>query len=287
MPLHIPDHNAPRLKIELLGGIFSSIAYGIVIVLSGNCFHLLQRKQGIYSNRMRIILLIYVTFMLLISTWAVMGPIFIFMNIFSIINNLLFYHSTQLPITVTMWGADGFLVRILILRQEQIFTMQWQVWRCLVLYHDVSRGPRIAIIVLLSLISLASFGKPIYISTPSFNLLINILSMRCCSIGRRNENGAQASVPYASVHFTLRSRKYHTRSPDSFPTRLPSKILPKCPWSGTWISLYQHHYHVRRIFSIDGHCRWPVHHSVFRVVEWANFHVRYRPSYLRRWLETQ
>ena len=188
MPLHIPLY----CKMELLGSIFAAIAYGIVIVLSGNCFHLLQRKQGIYSNRMRIVLLIYVTVMLLTSTWAVMGTIFMLMNIFSIINDLLFYHSTQLPITMAMWGADGFMVRILILRQEQIFTMQWQIWRCLVLYHDVSRGLRVVIIALLSFISFASFGRPISISTPSFNLLINIFSMRCCSISRRNENVAQA-----------------------------------------------------------------------------------------------
>jgi len=163
--------------------------------------------------------------------------------------------------------------------------MQLQIWRCLILYQSVSRSPRIVIIVLLSILSLASVGRPISISSPSFKLLIKILSIRCHGVSRIR--GVRYRVPISSIHFTLGSRKYHTRGVDHFPTRLPSKTCPKYPWSGTWISLHQRHHHVRRIFSTDGHCQWPVQHSGFRVAARGNHYVRYHPSYLRRWLRTQ
>jgi hypothetical protein len=277
------------LKIQLFGTIFSAIAYGIVIVLSGNCFHLLQRKRGIYSNRMRIFLLIYVIFMLLCSTWSLLQSVWLFMAIITKrIPSYLFFFELEFPLT--MWGADGFMVRILIIHQEQIFTPKLQIWRCLVLYHNVSKGPRAMIIVLLSLISCASFGRPISLSTlPHLNkLLMKILSMRCRGVSRRREVHERHCVRQHSVRFALRSRKYHTRSVDRFPTRLPPKKRPKYPGSGTWISLHQHYHHLHRIFSADGHCQRPIHHSAFRVTQqWGNSHVRHHRSYLRRWLRTQ
>jgi len=113
----------PRLKAQLLGGIFSGIAYGILIILSGNCFSLLQKKRGIYSNRMRILLLIYVTVMVFSSTWALIGSIFQLKAVFPRLRGRAMYRSFGGPLTVTMWGADGFMVRILIHHQEQRFTM--------------------------------------------------------------------------------------------------------------------------------------------------------------------
>jgi hypothetical protein len=164
----LPSHLPPYFKVELLSAIFSAIAYGIVVVLSGNCFHLLLKKRDIYPNRMRIILPIYVIIMLLCSTWNQIGRICLLMEVFTPLHASVFlYNSFQLLVIVTTWGADGFMVRIPIIHQEQSFIMQLQIWRCLVLYQDVSRGPRIGIIVLLSLISSASFGKPMCISTLS------------------------------------------------------------------------------------------------------------------------
>jgi hypothetical protein len=161
----LPSHLPPYFKVELLGTIFSATAYGIVIILSGNCFHLLHKKRGIYSNRTRIILLIYIIFMLLCSTWSLLQSVLLTMAIITkkIPTFLLFF---QLEFPLAMWGADGFMVRILIIHQEQSFTMQLQIWRCLVLYQNVSRGLRVVIIVLLSVISFTSFGRPISISTP-------------------------------------------------------------------------------------------------------------------------
>ena len=166
MSLYIRDLIVrPYLKDTFLSALFSAIADGIVVVLSGNCFYLLLKKQDIYSNRKRIILPIYVMVMLLCSTWRLIGSISSVMDVLTskALNEFL-YRSFGLPITVTMWGADGFMVKILILRQEQRFTMQLQIWRCLVLYQHVSRGPRVVIIVLLSFISFTSFGRPISIS---------------------------------------------------------------------------------------------------------------------------
>jgi len=179
MPLYISD-DEDSLLFQLLGTIFASISYGIVIVLSGNCFYLLQNKRDIYSNRMRVLLFIYVTVMLLSSTWRIIGSICVVMeSLAPLHDSVLLSRSFGLPLTLTMWAGDGFMVRILILRQEQRFTMQLQIWRCLVLYQDVSRGARVGVIVLLSLISVASFGRPIYISTLPFKLLTEILSLRC------------------------------------------------------------------------------------------------------------
>jgi len=169
MSLYIRDievvHSLAYLKVEFLSAIFSSIAYGIVVVLAGNCFYLLLKKRDIYPNRMRIILPIYVIVMLLCSTWRAFGSICRLMNnLTSTHTNQYLYGSFAVPITVIAWGADGFMVRILIIFQEQRFTMQLQIWRCLVLYQHVSRGFRVGIIVLLSLLSFASFGRPISIS---------------------------------------------------------------------------------------------------------------------------
>ena len=167
MPVYIRDPivQPPYLKVKLLAAIFSAIAYGIVLVLSGNCFHLLLKKRDTYPNRMRIILPIYVIVMLLTSTWRLIGSIYVVMNHLSSGDiNLFLYRAFGVPITVIVWGADGFMVRILIICQEQGFTMKLKIWRCLVLYQHVSRGLKVGIFVLLSLLSLASFGRSIPIS---------------------------------------------------------------------------------------------------------------------------
>jgi hypothetical protein len=145
------------LKAELLGLIFSAITYGIVTVLSGICFHLLQKKRAIYSDRKRIILSIYVTIMVLLSTWALVHSIYRLM--YNVTPQLPYPKFFPLEFPLAIWGADGFMVSILILGCEQRFAIQLQVWRCLVLYQDVSKGPRLAMIILLSLVSFTSFGR--------------------------------------------------------------------------------------------------------------------------------
>jgi len=108
----ILDHLVLYLQLKVLGTFFSAIAYGIVSVLSGNCFYLLQRKRGTHSTRMRIILLIYVTVMLLLSTLT------LFQSICQVVGfmfppEILPVGLMNLPITLplTIWGANGFMVR--------------------------------------------------------------------------------------------------------------------------------------------------------------------------------
>jgi len=132
-----------------------------------------------------------------------------------------------------------------------------------------------------------------YFHFPPSRVLMKILSMGCLDVSHRLDDlrVIQAYERRTSIHFTLRCRKYHTRSVDRLPTHLPSKTHPKSPWNGTWISLHRHYHHVRRIFSTDGHCQRRVHHSVFGA-KCANacgnkFHAQNHPTHLRRWLRTQ
>ena len=110
----------PRLKAQFLSTTFSAIAYGIVVVLAGGCFHLLLKKWDIYPNRKQIILPIYVIVMLLCSTWRLIGSIYQLMSVLTSkpINHYIF-DSCGVPITLIVWGADGFMVSILITYQEQ------------------------------------------------------------------------------------------------------------------------------------------------------------------------
>ena len=97
-----PGHLVSYIRFKVLGDIFSAIAYGIVGVLSGNCFYLLQRKRGTHSNRMRIILLIYVIFMLLLSTLTLLQSICQFMFPPGVLPAGLMYH----PITLLLPSGE-------------------------------------------------------------------------------------------------------------------------------------------------------------------------------------
>ena len=174
--------------------MFSAIAYGMSVLFSGNCVHLLLIKRDIYPNRMRILLPIYVIVMLLSSTWKQIGSICTLMgNLTSKYVILSLYRSFGLPAVVTTWGADGFMVRILIFCQKQRFPMQLQIWRCLILYQDISRVPRVGIIFILSLISFTSFGRAILFHCLfPFKLLIKIFSIRCHGNSRRDDASGRA-----------------------------------------------------------------------------------------------
>ena len=277
MPLYIPDDPVIVL-FELLGTIFASISYGIVIVLSGNSFHLFQKKRGIYSNRVRILLIIYVILMLQLITWTLIRLIWCIIGSISSSGNqsrasLFTFFLFELPFII--WGADRSMVRIIILRREKIY-------RYAVLSRLVSgrfQRPGVVTIILLSFISFTSLGRSISIPPLPFKLVMKNMSIRCWRVSPRRDTDRQAGVRRASVQFTLRSCKHHTRSADRFPICLPSETRPRCPWSAKWISPHQRYRHARRIFSTD-HCRWPVHYSVFRasVAVRSKIHVRHHRS---------
>jgi len=108
------------LEFQMLGTIISAIAYGIVIVLSGNCFLLLLKKRGIYSNRMRFFLLIYVTVMLLLSTLAITLSIRgITLLIFQGVDSPSLLGAAPATLPLAIWGADGFMVNIILLQQNE------------------------------------------------------------------------------------------------------------------------------------------------------------------------
>ena len=108
------------LELKMLGTIISAVAYGVVVVLSGNCL-LLLKKRGTYSNRMRLFLLIYVTVMFFLSTLAMIESIWgITLLIFRDVDlpMHLWYWNQAIP-PLTIWGADGFMASILCLRQNK------------------------------------------------------------------------------------------------------------------------------------------------------------------------
>jgi len=178
----IPDHLVLYLQLKVLGTLFSAIAYGIVAVLSGNCLYLLQRKRGSQSYRMRIILLVYVAVMLLLSTLT------LFQSICQVVGymfppEILPVGLMYLPLTLALaiWGENGFMVRIPISRQEKRLTVL-QIWRCVISYQDASNRPRILITVLLSLLSLVSLGRPLFISTLPLEVAHETIRMRCYGV---------------------------------------------------------------------------------------------------------
>jgi len=114
-----PDSSVHR-EFKLLGIIISSIAYGIIIVLSGRCFLLLfQKKSSIYSNRKQFFLLSYVAVMFCLSTLLIFQEIVgITFEIFKPLDlnspSIKFTEWSPVHLLLTMWGADGLMVSILL-----------------------------------------------------------------------------------------------------------------------------------------------------------------------------
>jgi hypothetical protein len=119
---------------------------------------------------MRIFLFIYVTVMFLLSTTAIIQSIWgttlitfyrhyynlqsYSTRLYALVENL----TSTLPLTI--WGADGFMVSIFSSTGTKIpMGLQLQIWRCAVFYQGVARGPRILVVVLLSLIAITSLGR--------------------------------------------------------------------------------------------------------------------------------
>ena len=116
LPVTVPAHLHNRIvEFYMLGTFISAIVYGIVIVLSGNCMLLLQKKRAIFSKRMPRFLVTYITVMLVLSTEAIIQSTwFVKSAIFGGMLPIFIEHSPPaLPLVI--WGADGFMVSITIL----------------------------------------------------------------------------------------------------------------------------------------------------------------------------
>lgn len=127
----IRGHLVLYFQLKALGTLFSALAYGIVSILCGNCFYLLQRKRVTHSNRMRISLLVYVTVMFLLSTLTLFQSIcqaiaFIFPPEILSIGRLVDL-PTILPFT--LWGENGFMVGIRVPRLSPARTKGLQCFR--------------------------------------------------------------------------------------------------------------------------------------------------------------
>ena len=113
-------------KAQTFATIASAFAYGMVIVLFLNCFHLLIKSKHIYSNKMRLALSVYMLIMFGLSTLAIVQAILynrraIFCNsegfqgtpfaVANTISDLTFSLNIPMLVPLTIWGADGFMVR--------------------------------------------------------------------------------------------------------------------------------------------------------------------------------
>ena len=109
------------LEPYLLGTFISAIAYGIVVILSGNCILLIQKNWASYPNRTRHFLAIYVTAMLLLSTETIIQSIWLLSSSIFEGKELLFIGRSPPAIPLTIWGADGIMVSLILLHQNKDF----------------------------------------------------------------------------------------------------------------------------------------------------------------------
>ncbi|KAF8812850.1 hypothetical protein BYT27DRAFT_7335393 [Phlegmacium glaucopus] len=139
---------SPEPQMIMIGVIISAMIYGGILSLSLSYVPLLLTTSQNISRRMRNFLLVYVTFMVAISTvYIIITTIALTQNIFHRdpgLNPLVFYKIgfvDSMCTTFANWGADGFML-----------------WRCAILYEGVSRR-RIALITVLVLMGFFSLGS--------------------------------------------------------------------------------------------------------------------------------
>ena len=130
------------VKIVELGVIFSAMLYGVVVTLALNYIPLLIKTSHTIPRLMRNFLLVYVTFMVAVSTVNTVTLIIAFAigrNIFKLDTGFDAPPGNELSpdtfpnglagalcVTFASWGADGFMVRLFFLRKETTRCMQNQ-----------------------------------------------------------------------------------------------------------------------------------------------------------------
>lgn len=107
------------LQLVIIGTLVSAILYGLLIFVFVQCLILLlSSKKHSYSNRTRRLLVFYVVAMFLFSTVAIIqGFVYIIREmspgrdqpIYS--KFALFQFNEPITLPLTIWGADGFMVR--------------------------------------------------------------------------------------------------------------------------------------------------------------------------------
>jgi len=195
VPLSWPAFLHEQNKFWTIGVILSAVIYGGLLSLTLSYVPFLLKTSHVNSRRMRIFLLVYVVFMVTIST------VYIATIIIALKNNLLVASSSYnnylcialfgisagwfqngytggICITLASWGADGFML-----------------WRCAMIYDGISRPRRIALLSVLGLMGLMSLGSGLALPTQDgfyFFLAINGVTVFSQSRHRHPDNVANS-----------------------------------------------------------------------------------------------
>ncbi|PPQ93130.1 hypothetical protein CVT25_003662 [Psilocybe cyanescens] len=108
----VPGRNV-YLEMQMLGTIVSSVAYGVVLMLSYNCLALFSVEKS-PTKKMRVFLNIFVVTLLLLSTSSfIQGALITSMAIFldSVFPSL--YGGATYALPVTIWMTDSFMIHAL------------------------------------------------------------------------------------------------------------------------------------------------------------------------------
>ncbi|KDR74035.1 hypothetical protein GALMADRAFT_141778 [Galerina marginata CBS 339.88] len=169
-----------HLEIAFLSSFISAVVYGLVISLYISCFRSLLKAQHLHSKIRLRFLFTYSTFLLLLSTWAMVQ------QTISVITATFQpesgdgtgpLDSSWLSVTednpwflpVDIWAADGFMVMFIVFSDIWILIMlDRQVWRCFVLYQGISRPFHLFLVVLLIFLSVMSFLAGLLIFIPIY-----------------------------------------------------------------------------------------------------------------------
>lgn len=156
------------VEIQVLANIFSAIAYGFVVILFCSCLWVLRDTKQTPARQIRPFLYLYIIFMFAMGTMAfVQETVYttkvLKNDIFPKGPNLVDYLTSlgePIPLPFTIWGADGFMASEIFI--EIMFYVDrrplLQLWRCWVLYQDISPTWRLLLFIFLTLLCLTSAG---------------------------------------------------------------------------------------------------------------------------------
>ncbi|CAA7270524.1 unnamed protein product [Cyclocybe aegerita] len=151
-------------ELHMLGALIAGVAYGVVIVISLDCFRMVWRNE----TRIRTFTLIYIVAMTAVSSVSFMLGVVTFVNSIFRFNTSWFdmfgiFGLDALLFPLALWGADGFMM-----------------YRCIMLYQGVPRAWRIILHSLLGLLSclllVSGIMFPVVSFSPTKFFLVDILA---------------------------------------------------------------------------------------------------------------
>jgi len=171
-----------QLELWMISVILSAMAYGGVLSLTLSYIPLLLKTSYDISRRRRIFLLVYVIFMVAISTVHVITTIVALKasvpagddkdescgGMFILGLSPDWFQNGDMGgfcITFASWGADGFML-----------------WRCATLYEGISRPRRISLLSVLGILGLMSLGIGLCLAIPRLYGFYFFLAMIAATI---------------------------------------------------------------------------------------------------------